>query len=98
MPLPDESAVELAARLLGRGSSPSAHLRREELYEKVRAAMAKLAEPDREVLVLRHLEGLSTPEIAAVLGVSPGAVYTRHLRALQRLRALLGDELGEEAP
>jgi RNA polymerase sigma-70 factor (ECF subfamily) len=98
MPLPDESAVELAARLLARGSSPSARLRRQELYGRVRAAMAELAEPDREVLVLRHLEELSTAEIAVVLGISPGAVYTRHLRALQRLRSLLGDELGEGTP
>jgi len=62
----------------------------------VQAALAQLAEHDREVLVLRHLEQLSTREIAAVLGITEGAVYTRHLRALERLRTLLGKELGEE--
>jgi RNA polymerase sigma-70 factor (ECF subfamily) len=93
--LPDESALELANRLLARGSSPSARMRREELRGLMNAALLQLAEHDREVLVLRHLEQLSTPEIAAVLGISEGAVYTRHLRALERLRSLLGDDLLE---
>jgi RNA polymerase sigma-70 factor (ECF subfamily) len=66
--------------------------------ERVHAALARLPAADREVLVLRHLEQLPTREIAAVLGVSEGAVYTRHLRALERLRGLLGDELGGQAP
>jgi RNA polymerase sigma-70 factor, ECF subfamily len=94
--LPDESAMELAARLVARGSSPSARLRREELRGRVQTALAQLADRDREVLVLRHLEQLSTREIAAVLGITEGAVYTRHLRALERLRGLLGKDPGEE--
>jgi RNA polymerase sigma-70 factor (ECF subfamily) len=96
--LPDESALELANRLLARGSSPSARLRREELRSLMQSALAQLAEHDREVLVLRHLEQLSTAEIAAVLGISEGAVYTRHLRALERVRSLLGDGLTEHDP
>jgi RNA polymerase sigma-70 factor (ECF subfamily) len=52
---------------------------------------------DREVLVLRYLEGLSTKKIAAVLGVSEGAVKMRHLRALEGLRRLLDDNEGEES-
>jgi RNA polymerase sigma-70 factor (ECF subfamily) len=94
-PLSDESLLELAGRLLAPGSSPSARLRREELCDRVRAALAQLSEPDRELLVLRHLEQLSGREIAAVLGLTEGAVYTRHLRALKRLREILGEE-GEE--
>jgi RNA polymerase sigma-70 factor (ECF subfamily) len=95
-PLPDESALELADRLLHRGSSPSARLHRDERRRRVQAALQQLTERDREVLVLRHLEQLATRDIAAVLGISEGAVYTRHLRALERLRALLGDELSED--
>jgi RNA polymerase sigma-70 factor (ECF subfamily) len=59
--------------------------------ERVRAALAQLAERDREVLVLRYLEQLSTREIAEVLGIPEGTVKSRHLRALERLRGLLGD-------
>jgi len=96
--LSGESALELAGRLFARGSSPSARLRREELRGRVQTALARLAEPDRELLVLRHLEQLPARDIAAVLGITEGAVYTRHLRALRRLHDLLGDELGGEEP
>lgn len=96
--LPEESAVQLAQRLLAPGSSPSERLLHEELRARIQAALAQLAPRDREVLVLRHLEQLSTAETAAVLGITQGAVKTRHLRALERLRGLLGDDLAEEVP
>jgi RNA polymerase sigma-70 factor (ECF subfamily) len=93
--LPDESAAQLAGRIVDLGSSPSRHALREELQERVRAALGRLAPADREVLVLRHLEQLPTATAAAVLGIGEGAFKSRHLRALQRLRALLGDEHSE---
>lgn len=95
-PLPDHSALELADRLFARHSNPSARLQRRERRERVHAALAALSERDREVLVLRHLEQLETAEIAAVLGVSENVVYTRHLRALRRLRELLGPDFTED--
>ena len=96
--IPDESVLELAARLLARGSTPSARLHHKELRDRVLAALSKLTESNREVLVFRHLEQLPTRDIAAVLGITEGAVYTRHLRALERLRNLLGDDLLEDEP
>src|SRR5262249_27454891 len=95
-PLPDESALELADRLAARGSSPSARLRHEEQCGRLLCALAQLTEGDREVLVLRFLEDLSTKEIAAVLNATHAAVKMRQLRALRRLRDLLGDALREE--
>jgi RNA polymerase sigma-70 factor (ECF subfamily) len=93
--LPDESARELVGRLAGSGSSPSSHLGRAEELARVQATLALLTEREREVLVMRYLEQLSTCEIAAALGISEGAVRTRHLRALEHLRRLLGGEAGE---
>jgi RNA polymerase sigma-70 factor (ECF subfamily) len=91
--LSDQSAVELAKRLLHRGPSPSRQAMREELRARVREALAELPETDREVLVLRNLEQLSVAETADVLGLTEGAVKMRHVRALTRLRNLL-DDLG----
>ena len=90
--LSDESAMQLADRVLARQSSPSDRAIRLELRSRIRAALDQLGERDREVLVLRHLEQLSTREIAAVLGIREGAVKVRHLRALERLRAFLESE------
>jgi RNA polymerase sigma-70 factor, ECF subfamily len=47
----------------------------------------QLSDVDREILVLRHYEGLKLNEVAKRLGMSPGAVYTRLFRALEKLRS-----------
>lgn len=90
--LPGSSAAALVERLLASGVGPSEAARRQETKERVRAALARLSEQDREVLALRHLEQLSAREVAAILGLSEAAVKSRALRAMQRLRELLGDE------
>ncbi|HEV3027812.1 MAG TPA: RNA polymerase sigma factor [Planctomycetota bacterium] len=48
--------------------------------------LEQLSDIDRDILVLRHYEGLKLKEIAGRLGLSPGAVYTRLFRALEKLR------------
>ncbi len=95
LPLADESALELADRLMGSAGSPIGHLLRDELRAQVHAALLRIPPRDREVLVLRHLEQLSIREMAAVLGIREGAVKTRHLRALQRFRDAVTEEQGE---
>jgi RNA polymerase sigma-70 factor (ECF subfamily) len=90
--LPDESAAELAARLVTSATSPSQRVLCQELRQRVRQALDRLSERDREVLVLRNLEQLSIADTAEVLQISAGAVKVRHLRALERLRALLDEE------
>jgi RNA polymerase sigma-70 factor (ECF subfamily) len=90
--LPEESIAELAQRLACSASSPSRQAVRAELRDRVRAALALLSEIDREVLVLRYLEQLPLREVAAVLGLGESAVKMRHVRALERLRALLEAE------
>jgi RNA polymerase sigma-70 factor (ECF subfamily) len=93
---PDDSALELVQRLCSNGSRPDARLERQEIVQQVRQALERLPERDREVLVLRHLEHLPIKQIAAVLQISEAAVYTRHLRALERLGKLLHGFFDEE--
>jgi RNA polymerase sigma-70 factor (ECF subfamily) len=89
--LSDESVADLAERLAISGTSPSRHAVRQELRLRVREALGRLGERDREVLVLRYLEQMPLGEIAAVLGISEGAVKSRHARALLRLQPLLSE-------
>jgi len=88
--LPDGSVDTLARLALANNTSPSDQAVQKELHARVRTALEQLGERDREVLILRYLEQLSAAEIAAIVGSTPGAVKVRHLRALERLRALLG--------
>jgi RNA polymerase sigma-70 factor (sigma-E family) len=57
--------------------------------------LSRLPVRDRAVLVLRYWEDRSVQETAAILHLSPGAVRNRSMRALDRLRELLGDQLSE---
>ncbi len=72
-----------------RFSSPVEALEARAATERVRRALLRLPEAQREVMVLRHLYELSHPEIAERLGKSHGAVRVIHHRALKALRALL---------
>lgn len=60
-------------------------------------ALSQLSAKDRAVLVLRYWEDRSVEQTADVLNVSSAAVRTRCVRALGRLRDLLGEELAEYA-
>jgi RNA polymerase sigma-70 factor (ECF subfamily) len=94
--LPDQSAMMLVNRLIASETSPSRHAIREETRDRVRAALDGLTPRDREVLVLRFLEQLSTAETAAVLEIGEGAVKSRLMRAVVRFRDLLDGEGAED--
>lgn len=57
------------------------------------SALAELDRLDRAVLVLRFFEDRSVEHVAHDLGLSAGAVKNRTSRALERIRAVLGDEV-----
>jgi len=56
------------------------------------AALGRLDERDREVVVYRYFAGLSEQETAAAIGCPLGTVKSRHARALRQLRGLLAVE------
>ena len=77
--------------------SPSAEelLERAEVRDLVRAAIDRLPDSYRTVLVRRDLEELDTAEVAELLGVTANAVKIRLHRARQALRQLLDVQLRE---
>jgi RNA polymerase sigma-70 factor (ECF subfamily) len=52
-------------------------------------ALGKLSQEDREIIVLKHLEGRKYNEISEVLQVARGTVMSRLYRARQRLKELV---------
>ncbi len=87
----DRSSIDLAGQLRDPQLTPAAAALRRELERRFRAALGELDEDDREIILLRHFEQLSNGEAARALGLSGPAAGMRHLRALRRLRAVLGE-------
>ncbi|MCA9185346.1 MAG: sigma-70 family RNA polymerase sigma factor [Pirellulaceae bacterium] len=87
----DSVADKMARRLVAQQNSPSEMAARHEVCQRVRQALMDLATPDREVLVLRHMEQMSLREIAAALELTEAAVQSRYRRAVERIHRLLSD-------
>ena len=77
-------------------TSPATVVEQDEESKLVRQAMERLPDEFREVLVLRHLEGLSYKEIADVAHLAPGTVMSRLARARSKLREYLKTDVGKE--
>jgi len=71
------------------GGSPSELAETADLVARSEAALAALPEDARAVVVLRDLEGLSTREVAELLGVTETVVKVRLHRAHARLRTMV---------
>jgi RNA polymerase sigma-70 factor (ECF subfamily) len=69
--------------------SPELRHRVKQIDEIVARAILQLSPKLRTVVVLRYVEELSYPEIAAVLGLSIGTVSSRIARALEALETIL---------
>jgi len=87
----DKSSLELAAQLRDPEVTPAAATLRKELHERFVEAIDRLEDEDREIILMRHFEQLSNSQAAELLGLSQPAAGMRHLRALRRLREILGE-------
>jgi RNA polymerase sigma-70 factor (ECF subfamily) len=84
--LNDVSMVSLAHQLAANDTSPSNRLIRYEDLEWVKAGLAALPAHDREIIVMRYIEALSSLEISQALGTTETDAKNRLYRALMRLR------------
>jgi RNA polymerase sigma-70 factor (ECF subfamily) len=86
---PSITAMSAANAFIASATSPTQAAQREELRACVLAALEELDEMDREIVSLRHFEGLSNEEAAAELAIEPAAASKRFVRALLRLKPAL---------
>lgn len=75
--------------LLSPSETPDVSAGRAEEYERLRHALKRLSERERAALVLRDIEGLSTAEVAALMGTAEPTVRVQIARARLKLRELL---------
>jgi RNA polymerase sigma-70 factor (ECF subfamily) len=81
-----QSSQRLGSLLAASGTSPSQQAARHEQELLLAAALARLPDDYREVIILRNLEGLTHEEVAGRMDRSVGAVRMLWVRALTHLR------------
>jgi RNA polymerase sigma factor (sigma-70 family) len=77
-------------------ASPATILEHSEDAELIKEAMDALPAEFREILVLRHQEGLSYKEIADIAQIPPGTVMSRLARARAKLKEYLAARMSKE--
>jgi RNA polymerase sigma-70 factor (ECF subfamily) len=87
----DQSSRFLDQGLAAKQSSPSQRAVRREQAVLLAEALGQLPEDYREVIVLRHLEGLSFPDVALRMERTVPSVKNLWTRALALLRRSLGE-------
>jgi RNA polymerase sigma-70 factor, ECF subfamily len=87
--LPATDSAAIAAHFVACSTSPSGVAMQAELKDQLEKALNELEGVDREIIVLRHFEGLTNGEAAQVLDLKPSAACNRYIRALERLRQTL---------
>jgi RNA polymerase sigma-70 factor (ECF subfamily) len=75
--------------------SPATILEHSEDAQLIKEAMDELPAEFREILVLRHQEGLSYKEIADIAQVPPGTVMSRLARARAKLKEYLAARMSK---
>ena len=87
----DDESEDALAHVADAGPDPSLRVATDEAMRRLESALAGLPARQQEVFALRCLEGLDVAETAAAMGCSEGSVKTHYFRALNALRAQLGE-------
>ena len=74
------------------GDSPSKALERKQLLRRIMDGMQKLSDDQRQVILLREVEGLSYKEISEVMEIPEGTVMSRLFYARKKLQKILSED------
>ena len=85
---------ELPEQLPASAASADAELIRRQQQERLMAALSRLPARERAAVVLREIEGLSTAEVAEILGSAEATVRSQVASAVIRLRKMFDEEQG----
>lgn len=87
----DDEAVDPITQAQSEDPAPNVQLEMDEAVKALELALQMLPRRQRQAFMLRSLEGMDVAETASAMGCSEGSVKTHYFRALQALRARLGN-------
>jgi RNA polymerase sigma-70 factor (ECF subfamily) len=87
----DEDDADPIAEAPSPDAGPARRLELDEAIGALETAIAELPRRQQQAFLLRNFEGLDVSETASAMGCSEGSVKTHYFRALETLRARLGD-------
>ncbi len=73
---------------------PEDNISKQELSEKLKEALDKLTEKERNVILLYYYEDMTLKEISLTLEVSESRVSQLHTKAIKKMQGVLGDYMG----
>lgn len=88
----NEQALEDAGALMDFSADPEEVLTESLRAERLASALQTLTDEQREVLVLKFIEGYSTEEVAELMEKKPGAIRALQMRGLQALERVLSED------
>ena len=84
-----ETSLQFGSALAASSITPSRIVSAKEQARRIREALSKLGDADREILVMRYVEQYSNRETAYLLEITEATASRRHGRSLLQLRRTL---------
>jgi RNA polymerase sigma-70 factor (ECF subfamily) len=90
----DTRSMKLQNSVIDKISSPAEQLMCNETAVAIASALDAISESYRQVILLRHMQGLSFQEIAQTMNRSPDSIEKLLVRGLEKLKHVLIARLG----